>query len=206
MAQPRLQLRLSNQSEWIKIFDPLNWTVFVPSDDKIENGVALRVDLDVGGWLVTLKGTVVQLRSEPRGVVVALSERDKINYLNGFLRGGLLNLRNTRRLPVKLAVTYGAIEGPAKTFTKDINEEGVFLITEKPLPETSQIHMLVTIPGKPQPLSLMGKVTHSVEGDEDEPSGMGIAFELDDAQREQLAETVKEIEDHLRAGTFAKLP
>ena len=212
MAKVRLQLRLANQSEWIKIFDPLNWTVFVPTDEPIENGIAVRVDLDVGGWLVTLKGTVVQLRSDPRGVDVALSERDKINYLNGFLRGGLLNLRNTRRLPVRLAVTYGAIEGPAKTFTKDINEEGVFLITDKPLPETSQIHMLVSIPGKVQPLSLMGKVTHSVEGDEDEPAGMGIAFELDDAQREQVAETVKEIEDHLRAGTFdatrdgAKLP
>jgi Tfp pilus assembly protein PilZ len=204
VAPPRLQLRLSNQSEWIKIFDPLNWTVFVPSEDKIENGGAIRVELDVGGWLVTLKGTVVQLRSEPRGVVVALSERDKINYLNGFLRGGLLNLRNTRRLPIRLAVTYGAIEGPAKTFTKDINEEGVFLITDNPLPETSQIHMLVTIPGKPQPLSLMGKVTHSVEGDEDEPSGMGIVFELDQAQRDQVTETIKELEDQLRAGTFNK--
>jgi uncharacterized protein (TIGR02266 family) len=204
----RLELHLSSQSDWIKIFDPRDWTIFVPTGEAVDHGTTLRIDLDVGGWMVTLRGTVVGQREEPPGVVVALggTERDKINYLNGFLRGGLLNLRNTRRLPVRLSVTYGAIEGPAKTFTKDINEEGVFLITDKPLPETSQIHMLVTIPGKPQPLSLMGKVTHSVDGDEDEPSGMGIVFELDDAQREQLAETVKEIEDQLRAGTFAKLP
>ena len=97
-------------------------------------------------------------------MVVALggSERDKINYLNGFVRGGLLNLREKRRLPIRLAVTYGAVEGPATTFTKDINEEGVFLFTDKPLPETSQVHMLVTIPGKPQPLSLVGKVSHTI--------------------------------------------
>lgn len=200
----RLGLRLSNQSEWIKIFDPLNWTVFVPTEDKVENGAVVRIELDVSNWLVSLKGTVVQLRSDPKGVVVALNERDKINYLNGYLRGGLLNLRVTRRLPVKLAVTYGAVEGPAKTFTKDFNEEGVFLITDKPLPETSQVHMLVTIPGRAQPLSLMGKVSHTVEGeDDDDPSGMGIVFELDEAQRELLAEVVKDLEAQLAAGKLA---
>ncbi len=199
----RLQLRLSSQSEWIKIFDPRDWTVFVPSTESIENGSSLRIDLDVGGWLVTLRGTVVGLREAPAGVVVALvgTERDKINYLNGFVRGGLINLRGLRRLPVRLPVTYGAIEGPAKTFTKDINEEGLFLITDKPLPETSQIHMLVTVPGKTQPMSLMGKVSHSFLSDDDEPSGMGVVFELDEGQREQLNDVVKELEDKLRSGS-----
>src|SRR3954452_18047581 len=110
----RLELRLNSQSEWIKIFDPRDWTIFVPSDDKISNGETLRIDLDVGGWLVTLRGTVVGTREAPNGVVVALgaTEREKINYLNGFVRGGLLNLREKRRLPIRLAVTYGAVEGP----------------------------------------------------------------------------------------------
>lgn len=213
MAQVRLVLRLANQQEWIKIFDPLNWTVFVPTDQSYESGVPVRLDLEVNSWLVTLKGTIVQLRGEPKGVVVALSEREKINYLNGFLRGGIINLRGTRRLPVKLPVTYGAIEGPAKTVTKDFNEEGLFLVTDKPLPETSQIHMLVTVPGRAQPLSLMGKVSHTViaraaddddddGGDTEEPSGMGIVFELDDGQKELVAEVVRELEDKLRTGTM----
>ena len=147
----RLELRLNSQSEWIKIFDPRDWTVFVPTQDgdAIDNGTQLRIDLDVGGWLVTLRGTVVGTRDEPAGIVVALggTEREKINYLNGYVRGGLLNLREKRRLPVKLQVTYGAVEGPATTVTKDINDEGVFLFTDKPLPETSQVHMLVQVPG-----------------------------------------------------------
>ena len=204
MTAVRLELRLANQSEWIKIFDPRDWTIFIPTPDKHENGVSLRIDLDVGGWLVTLRGSVVGRRETPPGVVIALSgnERDKINYLNGFVRGGLINLRGTRRLPVKLAVTYGAVEGPAKTFTKDINEEGVFLLTDKPLPETSQFHMLITVAGKPQPLSLMGKVTHTVTPQDDEIPGMGIVFEMDTAQREQLAEVVKELEEQLKQGAF----
>lgn len=179
--------------------------MFVPTDDPAEQGVVLRIDLDVGGWLVTLRGTVVGHRDDPPGVVVALggSERDKINYLNGFVRGGLLNLREKRRLPIRLSVTYGAVEGPANTFTKDINEEGVFLFTDKPLPETSQVHMLVAIPGTPQPLSLVGKVSHTITTADDEPPGMGIVFELDAAQRAQLTATIRELEAMLLEG---KLP
>lgn len=205
MGAVRLELRLTSQSEWIKIFDPRDWTVFVPTSDPAEQGATLRIDLDVGGWLVTLRGTVVGHRDDPTGVVVALggSERDKINYLNGFVRGGLLNLREKRRLPIRLAVTYGAVEGPAKTFTKDINEEGLFLFTDKPLPETSQIHMLVAVPGKAQPLSLMGKVSHTILADDDEPPGMGIVFELDDAQRAALIAVVRDLEAQLLEG---KLP
>jgi len=200
----RLELRLGNQSEWIKIFDPRDWTIFVATEraPAIDNGGNVRVDLDIAGWLVTLRGTVVGKREEPKGVVVALggSERDKINYLNGYVRGGLLNWREKRRLPLRLAVTYGAGEGPANTFTKDINEEGVFLFTDKPLPETSQVHMLVTVPGKPQPLSLMGKVSHTILAQDDEPPGMGIVFELDAAQREQLTGVIKELEEQMIAG------
>jgi uncharacterized protein (TIGR02266 family) len=203
VAAVRLELRLTNQAEWIKIFDPRDWTVFVPTDKKVENGSPVRIDLDVGGWLVTLRGAVVgQREGAAAGAVVALggTERDKINYLNGFVRGGLLNLREKRRLPIRLAVTYGAVEGPATTFTKDINEEGLFLFTDKPLPETSQLHMLVTVPGRAQPLSLMGKVTHTIIPENDEPPGMGIVFECDDAQREELGTIVKELESQLMAG------
>jgi Tfp pilus assembly protein PilZ len=198
----RLELRLSNQSEWLKIFDPRDWTVFVASEDKVESSAEVRIDLDVGGWLVTLRGTVVGHREGPPGVVVALggTERDKINYLNGYVRGGLLNLREKRRLPIRLPVTYGAVEGPASTVTKDINEEGIFLFTDRPLPETSQVHMLVTVPGKAQPLSLMGKVSHTIIAQDEEPPGMGIVFDLDEAQREQLIGVIKELEEQLRSG------
>ena len=198
----RLELRLGSHSEWIKIFDPRDWTVFVPTEETVENGSSLRVDLDVGGWLVTLRGTVVGSREDPTGVIVALgaAEREKINYLNGYVRGGLLNLREKRRLPIKLSVTYGAVEGPANTFTKDINEEGVFLFTDKPLPETSQVHMLVTVPGKAHPLSLVGKVSHTILAADEEPPGMGIVFDLDDSQREALHAVIKELEDALLKG------
>ncbi len=202
MGAVRLDLRLGSHSEWIKIFDPRDWTIFVPCTEDVENGASLRLDLDVGGWLVTLRGTVVGTRRDPAGVVVALggSERDKINYLNGYVRGGLLDLRKKRRLPIRLSVTYGAVEGPATTFTKDINEEGLFLFTENPLPETSQIHMLVTVPGHAQPLSLVGKVSHTIISEDEEPPGMGVVFEMDAAQREAVIAIIEKLESQLRDG------
>lgn len=204
MGAVRLELKLGNHSEWIKIFDPRDWTVFVATDEQIDNGASLRIDLDVDGWLVTLRGTVVATREDPRGVSVALgaAEREKINYLNGFVRGGLLNLREKRRLPLKLNVTYGAVEGPANTTTKDINEEGLFLFTDKPLPETSQVHMLVSIPGKTNPLSLVGKVSHTILAIDDDEPGMGIVFVLDDAQREALTTVITELEQAMLNGTL----
>ena len=200
----RLELKLGNHSEWIKIFDPLDMTVFILTDEPPDNGATLRIDLDVGGWKVTLRGTVVGTRDDPSGMVVALgaAEREKLNYLNGFLRGGLLNLREKRRLPIRLQVTYGAVEGPASTTTKDINEEGLFLFTDKPLPETSQVHMLVSVPGKDQPLSLVGKVSHTILAHDEEPPGMGIVFDLDDAQREQLQAVIKELEEALEQNSL----
>ena len=205
----RLELRLSSQTEWIKIFDPRDWTVFVPAAagttaSAAGLGASVRIDLDVGGWAVTLRGTVVGQRDEPPSAIVALGgdERDKINYVNGFVRGGLLNLREKRRLPIKLAVTYGAIEGPAKTFTKDINEQGVFLLTAKPLPETSTVHMLVSLPGQAQPLSLVGKVSHTILDNDDAPPGMGIVFDLDDAARDQLNAVISDLETQLHDGVL----
>jgi Tfp pilus assembly protein PilZ len=201
----RLDLRLASHTEWIKVFDPRDWTILVLTTEAVEPGALVRIDLDVGGWLVTLRGTVVGQREDPPGVTVALggAERDKINYLNGFVRGGLLNLRGKRRLPIKLEVTYGAVGGPETTFTKDINEEGMFLFTDEPLPETSQIHMLLTLPGRSQPLSLVGKVSHTIIEEDDEPPGMGIVFDLDDATRSQLVEIIRDLEAQLHAG---KLP
>jgi hypothetical protein len=63
--------------------------------------------------------------------------------------------------------------------------------------------MLVTVPGHAQPLSLVGKVSHTIVAQDGEPPGMGIVFELDEAGRAQLAEIVRDLEDQLHAG---KLP
>src|SRR5262249_55734339 len=135
-------------------------------------------------------------------VAVSPADREKINYVNGFVRGGLLNLRERRRLPVRLEVTYGGIEGPCKTVTRDLNEEGVFILTESPLPEESEVHLFLGVPGHAQPLSLTGVVSHTVVPDDEDTPGMGILFKLDDGQRAALTKAVDELERAFMSGTL----
>jgi len=56
------------------------------------------------------------------------------------------------------------------------------------------------VPGKNQPLSLMGKVTHTIITENDEPPGMGIVFDCDETQREQLVAIIRELEEQLLQG------
>ncbi len=198
----RVDLHLEDSSEWVKVFDPRDCTLSVAHEQPPEVGTAVRIDLVVGegGPRVLLRGTVMQ-RNEvpeagsPAGFLVALGarEREKINYLNGFVRGGLLDLRERRRLPLRLAVTYGGVDGAHDSYTRDINEEGVFIVTETPLPEESRIHMLVKVPGRDEPLSLHGTVSHTVLTEDEDVPGMGILFDKGD-RSEDLTKAIDNLE------------
>ena len=132
----RIELRLATAAEWIKVFDPRDATILVEGD-RTPVGTDVRLDLIIaGGPRIVFRGQILGHRGGERGALVALgpTEREKVNYLNGFVRGGLLDLRTTRRLPVRLPVTYGGLDGPCQAFSRDINEHGVFVVTDDPLP------------------------------------------------------------------------
>ncbi|HTJ40635.1 MAG TPA: PilZ domain-containing protein [Kofleriaceae bacterium] len=203
----RIDLRLPDESEWLKVFDPRDSTLIAAVSKPPPVGSQVRVDLVIGkeGARVILHGQVITHRDDgPGGCTVAISpaDREKINYVNGFVRGGLLNLRERRRLPVRLEVTYGGLEGPCKTFTRDINEEGVFILTDAPLPEESEVHLFVAVPGAAQPLSLTGIVQHTVVPDDEDIPGMGILFKLDEAQRAAVVKAVDELERAFMSGSL----
>lgn len=205
----RLALPLPDKSDWVKVFDPRAGGVFVATPAPPAVGTEVRIDLTIGdgGPRVILKGNVVFTRADADGkspagcsVGLALSEREKINFLNGYVRGGLLNRRERRRLPLRLAVTYGAVDGPQKSHSRDINEEGIFIVTERPLPEGSVLHFVVDIPGRPEGLKLKGKVTHTVIVEDEDVPGMGVVFEGAGAE---VVAIVDELEAKFLA---AKLP
>ena len=165
-------------------------------------GTALDVDTQVG----RLVQADVDRGGNSRGAFVALgpSEREKVNYLNGFVRGGLLDLRATRRLPVRLPVTYGGLDGPCQAFSRDINEHGVFVVTDDPLPEDAEVHLLITFPGVKSPLSTMGVVSHTVLPEDEDTPGMGIVFTSRDSERRPLVEAVERLDQAFRTGTLSE--
>ena len=207
----RMQLRLEDKAHWVKTFDPRDSTLFVATEAPPGVGASVRIDLAIAdsGPRVILRGRVIARRehgagSAPAGCSVALGaeEREKINYLNGFVRGGLLNLRERRRLPLRLPVTYGAVDGPCDTYTRDINEEGVFVVTEQPLPEDSEVHLLIRFPGRGQATSVNGHVSHTVVVEDEDIPGMGIVFALDDSRRDEFTALIDELEKRFFDGTL----
>jgi len=208
----RLALRLADRHDWVKVFDPRGGGLFVATSAPPPTGSDVRVDLTVedGGPRVILHGTVLWRREEatakdPAGCSVGLAagEREKVNFLNGYVRGGLLNRREKRRLPLRLPVTFGGLGGPVESSTRDLNEEGIFILTEAPLPEGTLVHFVLQIPGRDQPLELKGNVTHTVVVDDEDVPGMGICYVADEPVQKELVVIVDRLEREFMAGTLS---
>jgi hypothetical protein len=202
-------LILADKTEWVKVFDPRDCTLFARCEEPPDVGVQTRVDLTVGtgGPRVILHGRVISRRagSEDSGsrgcsIAIGFEDREKINYLNGYVRGGLLDLRQKRRLPIRLAVTYGGLEGPRRSFTRDINEEGVFIVTENPLPEQSVVHLRLEMPARAAVIALVGEVTHTVLVEDEDVPGMGIVFRFEDGEVEPFKNAIDELEQSFVSG------
>lgn len=206
----RLTLTLPERADWVKVFDPRTSAVFVAMADPPPLGDEVRVDLHIieGGPRVILKGKVTAHRTaegQDAGAQVSLapSEREKVNFINGYVRGGLLNRRERRRLPLRLPVTYGGLAGAVQSFTRDINEEGVFILADKPLPERTVVHFVLGLPGR-EPVTLKGTVGHTVVVEDEDVPGMGVRFALDEAGLAEMATIVDQLEAAFFAGTLAE--
>jgi hypothetical protein len=209
----RLALQLADKNEWVKVFDPRGGSVFVAGGDPPEVGADVRVDLIVGpgGPRVILKGTVVFRRHESEGrgaagcgVGLLVDEREKVNFLNGYVRGGLINRRERRRLPLRLPVTYRAEEGIRDSFCRDINEEGIFILAERPLPEEEKISFTVRFPDHEKPIAFEGIISHTVIPEDEDVPGMGIRFTGGDLQPAEIVKIIDELERRFLAGTLSE--
>lgn len=202
----RIELRLASPADWIKVFDPRDAAIIVESVDGDPEPVGTEVRLDLvieQGPRIVFRGQVLGHRGA-RGVFVGLgpTEREKVNYLNGFVRGGLLDLRALRRLPVRLPITYGGLNGTCHAHSRDINEQGVFVVTDDPLPEEAEVHLWITFPGVKQPLSTVGVVSHTVLPEDEDTPGMGIVFTAREVERKPLIEAVGRLDQAFLSGSL----
>lgn len=199
----RLKLHLIERSEFNRFWEQTSpgGQLFVPGADAPKVGDAVTVEVVFqGGPRVLLSGVVLwrrasgDARARPGcGVGVSPSEKAKVGFLLGYVRGGLLDVRERRRLPVRLRVAYKASAGRRVNFTRDVNEEGVFVRANELLEVGSQTMLLIHPPGEGyRPLDVMGTVArHQVRGD----YGMGIKFAFRNAvEREHWAAFIAKLE------------
>jgi Tfp pilus assembly protein PilZ len=185
----RLKLHLLERADFAKYHEGPGAALFVPGAEPPNVGARVTVEVIFqAGPRVLLHGFVLwrrttgDARARPgAGVGIDTSEASKLRYLLGYVRGGLMDVRERRRLPVRLRVAYSAAKGRRVNFTRDLNEEGAFVRTAEMLDIGSSTLLLISPPGgEYKPLEVHATVTrqHAAGGDR----GVGVRFDFRDEQ------------------------
>lgn len=197
----RLKLHLVERTDFTKFFDPSSG-LFVPGTDPPAVGSDITVEIVFQkGPRVLLRGTCAWRRSTGdararpgAGITVDSSESAKLAYVFGYVRGGLIDARRRRRLPVRLRVAYSSARGRRVNFTRDLHEEGAFVRTAELFVVGACTQLLISPPGKDyRPIDVHGTVTRTeANGDR----GVGVRFDFDsDRQRKLLEAFVLKLEN-----------
>jgi type IV pilus assembly protein PilZ len=100
--------------------------------------------------------------------------------------------RRADRAGVTVRIDYSTIDEIFSEFTRDINEGGVFIETEKPHQQGTEVSMQFHLPGGQEVLQTIGRVVRTWTGNEASPPGMGIEFdELTSEDRSKIDQIVR---------------
>jgi uncharacterized protein (TIGR02266 family) len=95
--------------------------------------------------------------------------------------------RRANRASVTVRIDYSTVDEMFSEFTRDINEGGVFIETEKPHEAGTEVSMQFHLPGTGEVLQTIGRVVRVSSGNRSAPAGMGIEFdELTNADRGKI--------------------
>jgi type IV pilus assembly protein PilZ len=210
----RLKLHLVDRSDFAKYQDASAGAegLFVPGSDTPTVGQRVTVEVVFqGGPRILLRGRITwrratgDARTRPgAGVAVDPTEASKWEYLLGYVRGGLLDVRETRRLPVRLRVTYSGASGRRVNFTRDLNEEGAYVRASEPLEKGDQTELVISPPGSERPISIRAVVARCERTGPAEERGMGVRFDFaDEDERSKMAAFVRKLETDYLDGKLA---
>ena len=85
--------------------------------------------------------------------------------------------RRSDRAGLIVRVDYSTIDELFSEFTRDINEGGLFIETEKPRPTGTEVSLHFNLPGSEESVKTTGIVVRVSDGSEGDVPGMGIEFE-----------------------------
>lgn len=99
--------------------------------------------------------------------------------------------RRANRARVTVRIDYATVDEMFSEFTRDINEGGLFIETEKPHQPGTEVSMQFHLPGSQEVLQTLGRVVRVCTGDSS-PAGMGIEFdELTSLDRVKIDQIVR---------------
>jgi len=103
--------------------------------------------------------------------------------------------RKSPRTGAVIPVDYSTVDAFFSEFTTNINEGGMFVVTDQPHPIETLVTLRFRLPGRDEPCEVQGRVVWVKEsGDAEGPRGMGIEFEtLDASTRSRINDLVREL-------------
>lgn len=100
--------------------------------------------------------------------------------------------RRANRSGLTVRIDYATVDEIFSEFTRDINEGGLFIETEKPHLPGTEVSMQFHLPGSDDVVETVGRVVRVSRGDAGAPPGMGIEFdELDPDDRKKIDRIVR---------------
>ncbi|MBK8482029.1 MAG: protein kinase [Proteobacteria bacterium] len=206
----RLRLRIPAREDWARYYDAnlAGGGIFCPVGVPPQVGTPVRLEVTfIGGPRCFLDGVATWRRTGRNdararagvGIQLHPTQRAKVSYLNRWVSGTASDQRQLRRLPLRLRVTYSGRTGRRVNFTRDLNEEGVFIRSHELLPVGTPIDLVLAPPTKQPPVYLLGRVCRLIEEGPDRGMGISLSFPAA-AERTRFGELVEEMERQFFAG------
>jgi uncharacterized protein (TIGR02266 family) len=103
--------------------------------------------------------------------------------------------RSAERAELMVQIDYSTVDEIFSEFTRDINEGGLFIETQKPKPIGTEVALYFNLPGDGGGIETTGRVVRTTEGDAMTPPGMGVEFDdltaQDRAKIDRLVRTLR---------------
>jgi uncharacterized protein (TIGR02266 family) len=102
--------------------------------------------------------------------------------------------RRSDRAELIVRVDYSTVDELFSEFTRDINEGGLFIETEKPRPAGTEVSLYFNLPGSDGTVKTNGTVVRVCDGADGSAPGMGIEFEeLPPAARVHINQVIRSL-------------
>lgn len=95
---------------------------------------------------------------------------------SGPTAGGEADRRRSQRGELIVRVDYATVDELFSEFSRDINEGGLFIETDKPRPPGTEVALQFNLPGSSTTIDTNGIVVRVSDGSDGSAPGMGIQF------------------------------
>jgi len=107
--------------------------------------------------------------------------------------------RRSERAPVVVQIEYSTVDALFSDFTRNINEGGIFVETDEPIPLDQKVDLKLRLPGSSELVHVTGRVVRVESTSEASAGGIAVEFgELDANARELINAAVRRLRNDPR--------